>query len=112
MRVMLSRGGGYGREKLSALRGVKIDGHLVCSDDDAAAAARSLAIHEGILAGYSTGAQLHAATELLRSRERGEHDRLFSLRHRNEISLNRALPLNLLSEITPAEHRAEFERTS
>ena len=65
------QGGGYGREKLSALRGVRIDGHLVCSDEDAAAAARSLAIHEGILAGYSTGAQLHASTELLRGRERG-----------------------------------------
>ena len=65
------QGGGYRREKLSALRGVQIDGHLVYSDEDAAAAARLLAIRERVLAGYSTGAQLHAAVELLRGRERG-----------------------------------------
>jgi cysteine synthase A len=63
--------GGYEREKLAALEGVHIDGHLVCSDANAAVAVRSLAIYEGILAGYSTGAQMHAAAELLRGPERG-----------------------------------------
>jgi len=32
-----------------------------------------LAQQEGILAGYSTGAQLHAAIELLRGREKGNN---------------------------------------
>jgi cysteine synthase A len=65
------QGGGYGREQLSLLKDVKIDGHLICTDDEAAEAARELARQEGILAGYSTGAQLHAAAELLRGVERG-----------------------------------------
>jgi cysteine synthase len=65
------QGGGYGREKLSLLEGVSIQGHLVCSDADATAAARGLAMTEGILAGYSTGAQLHVAAQLLRTAERG-----------------------------------------
>jgi cysteine synthase A len=65
------QGGGYGREKLSLMHDVKIDGYLTCADDDAAAAARMLASQEGILAGYSTGAQLHASIELLRGKEKG-----------------------------------------
>jgi cysteine synthase A len=66
------QGGGYGREKLSLMEGVKIDGHMTCNDSDAAAGARMLALQEGILAGYSTGAQLHAAIELLRGKECGK----------------------------------------
>jgi cysteine synthase A len=66
------QGGGYGREKLSLMDGVRIDGHLTCNDADAAAGARMLALQEGILAGYSTGAQLHGAIELLRGKERGK----------------------------------------
>jgi cysteine synthase A len=66
------QGGGYGREKLSLMDGVQIDGHLTCNDTDAAAAARMLALQEGILAGYSTGAQLHSTIELLRGKERGK----------------------------------------
>jgi cysteine synthase len=65
------QGGGYGREKLSLLDGVDINGYLACTDEAAANAARLLACHEGVLAGYSTGAQLFAAAELLRSAERG-----------------------------------------
>ena len=65
------QGGGYGQEKLTLIQGVKIDGHLVCNDDQAAAMARLLAREEGLLAGYSAGAQLHAAVELLRGAERG-----------------------------------------
>ena len=33
------QGGGYGREKLSLMDGIKIDGHLTCNDADAAAGA-------------------------------------------------------------------------
>lgn len=65
------QGGGYGREKLTLLAGVKIDGYLTCNDTDAANSARLLAKTEGIFAGYSTGAQLHATVELLRGKERG-----------------------------------------
>jgi len=65
------QGGGYGKEHLSLLAGVKIDDYLRCTDEDAAAKARILAMEEGVLAGYSTGAQLHAALELLQKRERG-----------------------------------------
>ncbi len=64
------QGGGYGRGKLSLLDGVTIDGHLSCSDDDRCRRPL-LARTEGLLAGYSTGAQLHAAAELLRGPERG-----------------------------------------
>jgi cysteine synthase A len=67
------QGGGYGREKLSLMEGVKIDGHMTCDDTDAANCARMLATQEGILAGYSTGAHLHAAIELLRGKERGKN---------------------------------------
>jgi cysteine synthase len=66
------QGGGYGREKLSLMDGVKVDGLLTCTDSDAAGCARMLALQEGILAGYSTGAQLHSAIELLRGKERGK----------------------------------------
>lgn len=65
------QGGGYGRASLAQLDGVVITAHLNVSDDDAAAAARMLAREEGVLAGYSTGAQLHVAIDLLRGRERG-----------------------------------------
>jgi len=54
------------------MEGVKIDGLLTCSDADASACARMLAQQEGILAGYSTGAHLHSALELLNGKERGK----------------------------------------
>jgi cysteine synthase A len=66
------QGGGYGRDKISLLDGVKIDGYIPCTDDQASELARALAIEEGILAGYSTGAQLHAAIQLLRGPEKGK----------------------------------------
>ena len=64
------QGGGYGKAALSQLKGIPIHGYLKATDEQAAAAARMLALEEGILAGYSTGAQLHAATELLRGPEK------------------------------------------
>ena len=45
------QGGGYGRERLSLMEGVHVDGHLTCTDDEAAVNARLLALHEGVLAG-------------------------------------------------------------
>jgi cysteine synthase A len=52
--------------------GVAIDGYISCTDENATAAARMLAMEEGIMAGYSTGAQLHAAIELMRDRLAGK----------------------------------------
>jgi cysteine synthase A len=66
------QGGGYGKASLTQLAGVPITGYLKVSDDEAAAAARFLAREEGVLAGYSTGAQLHCAVDLLRGPERGK----------------------------------------
>ena len=42
---------------------------ITVSDEEAYAAGRALAAHEGILAGISSGAALHAATELAKRPE-------------------------------------------
>jgi cysteine synthase len=65
------QGGGYGMSKLSLMKDIAVTQFLSCSDDAATSATRMLALHEGVLAGYSTGAQLHAACELLRGPEKG-----------------------------------------
>jgi cysteine synthase len=48
-----------------------IDGYLEVAEEEAIRAARDLAKFEGIFAGFSAGANLAAAIELLRTRERG-----------------------------------------
>lgn len=65
------QGGGYGKASLTQMAGVNITGHMASTDDEAAQMARLLAAEEGLLAGYSTGAQLHAAAQLLRTTEKG-----------------------------------------
>lgn len=65
------QGGGYGKPSLAHVNPADVDGYLKCSDDEAVAAARLLACEEGIFGGYSTGAHVHAAIELLRGREMG-----------------------------------------
>jgi cysteine synthase A len=65
------QGGGYGRASLSQMAGLHIDGYLHVTDEQAATSARLLALEEGVLAGYSTGAQLHCAIDLLHGTERG-----------------------------------------
>lgn len=65
------QGGGYGRDRLTQLSDVQVDGFFSCSDADAIASARMLASDAGILAGYSSGAQLHVACALLNGIERG-----------------------------------------
>jgi cysteine synthase len=65
------QGGGYGKPTLSLMEGIRIDGHLACTDEQAQNGARLLALEEGVFAGYSTGAQVHAAIELLKGPERG-----------------------------------------
>jgi cysteine synthase A len=56
---------------LALLDGVKIDGFLTVSDVDAIEAARRLAREEGIFAGFSSGANIAAALQLLQGPEQG-----------------------------------------
>jgi cysteine synthase A len=65
------QGAGYSRADLALFdRGLVTD-FLEVSDADAIHAARFLSAEEGIFAGFSTGAHLAAAIELLKGRERG-----------------------------------------
>ncbi len=66
------QGGGYSIPQLKALRPEQIDGYLTVSDADAIRCARRLAREEGIFAGFSSGANLAAAMELLETRCRGK----------------------------------------
>jgi cysteine synthase A len=60
------QGGGYSIRDLAFLRREHIDGYLQVTDEEAIAAARLLARKEGIFAGFSSGANLAAALQLLR----------------------------------------------
>lgn len=61
------QGGGYSMEHLPLLRREHIDGHLKVCDDDAITMARRLAREEGIFAGFSSGANVVAALQLLKA---------------------------------------------
>jgi cysteine synthase A len=65
------QGGGYSMPELAQLYGAEPDGYLTVSSQDAIDSARRLAREEGIFAGYSTGANLSAALDLLRGQLRG-----------------------------------------
>lgn len=65
------QGAGYARANLPLFEPELVDGYLQVEDDHAIAATRLLAKTEGIFGGFSTGAHLHAAVELLRGPERG-----------------------------------------
>lgn len=67
------QGAGYARtdEDLPLFDRCLADGYLTVTDDQAIEAARLLARTEGLMGGYSTGAHLAAAIELLRTTERG-----------------------------------------
>jgi cysteine synthase A len=60
------QGGGYSMGNLAFLRREHIDGYIQITDEEAIAAARLLARKEGIFAGFSSGANLAAALQLLR----------------------------------------------
>ena len=66
------QGGGYALRDLPLLRPEHIDGYLKVSDEEAVAAARRLAKAEGIFAGFSSGANLAAALQLIRGSFRGK----------------------------------------
>jgi cysteine synthase A len=61
------QGGGYSMTDLPLLRPEHIDGYLKVSDSDAVRMARRLAREEGIFAGFSSGANVAAAFQLLES---------------------------------------------
>jgi cysteine synthase A len=65
------QGGGYARSALTHLRDVKLAGTVVVSGKAARDTARLLARTEGVFGGYSGGANVAAALDLLRGRERG-----------------------------------------
>jgi cysteine synthase A len=66
------QGGGYSMATLPLVDPALIDGYLAVSDVEATDGARRLARHEGIIAGFSAGACLVAAEQLLRGRHRGQ----------------------------------------
>ena len=65
------QGGGYAMPDLPLLRPEHIDGYLKVSDEEAILAARRLAREEGIFAGFSSGANIAAALNLLRTTHEG-----------------------------------------
>jgi cysteine synthase A len=64
------QGGGYAR-RLSFFDRALCDGFLKVDDEDAIAVARKLAQREGIFGGFSTGANVAAALQLLNGPHRG-----------------------------------------
>jgi cysteine synthase A len=65
------QGGGYSMTDLPLLRPEHIEGYLKVSDSDAIRMARRLAREEGIFAGFSSGANVAAAFQLLESGFKG-----------------------------------------
>lgn len=66
------QGGGYAMPELPLLRPEHIDGYLQVSDRETMECARRLARVEGIFAGFSSGANVAAAVQLLRGACQGE----------------------------------------
>lgn len=57
---------------LQFLRSAPVDGYIRVSGDDAREVARVLAQREGIFGGFSSGANVSAALQLLRTEMRGK----------------------------------------
>ena len=66
------QGGGYAMEALTLIDGDHIDGYLQVTDEEAMQYARRLAKEEGIFAGFSSGANVAAAIQLLRTTHQGK----------------------------------------
>jgi len=66
------QGGGYSMAELPLVRAEHIDGYLQVRDEEAMQTARALARTEGIFAGFSSGANVAAALQLLRGASRGK----------------------------------------
>ena len=66
------QGGGYSMTDLPLIDKSTIDGYLQVTDEDATQATRRLAKEEGIFAGFSSGANVAAAVQLLKSTCKGK----------------------------------------
>ncbi len=66
------QGGGYCMAKLPLLQPGQVDGYLKVTDSEAVDMARRLAREEGIFAGFSSGANVAAALDLLRTSFKGK----------------------------------------
>lgn len=66
------QGGGYSMSELTLINQDHIDGYLQVSDNEAMEVARRLAKEEGIFAGFSSGANVAAAMQLLRESHKGK----------------------------------------
>jgi len=66
------QGGGYAMPDLPLLDGELVDGFLKVTDQQAIAMARRLAKEEGIFAGFSSGANVAAALQLLKTEFNGK----------------------------------------
>ena len=66
------QGGGYSMEDLSLIDKDQIDGYLQVTDEEAMETARRLAREEGIFTGFSSGANVFAAMQLLKGTCRGK----------------------------------------
>ena len=66
------QGGGYVMPNLAMLNPDQIDGYLKVSDERAIETARRLAREEGIFAGFSSGANVCAAMQLLNTFYKGK----------------------------------------
>jgi cysteine synthase A len=65
------QGGGYSMPDLKFINQDHVDGYLQVSNDEALNAARKLAKDEGIFAGFSSGANVAAAVQLLNGKLKG-----------------------------------------
>lgn len=66
------QGGGYSMTELSLINKNQIDGYLQVTDEEAVEVARQLAMQEGIFAGFSSGANVAAAMQLLHTTCQGK----------------------------------------
>ncbi|PYI03532.1 tryptophan synthase beta subunit-like PLP-dependent enzyme, partial [Aspergillus sclerotiicarbonarius CBS 121057] len=66
------QGGGYVMSDLAYLKDVPVDGYIQVTGDQARQGARLLASKEGIFGGFSSGANVSAAIELLKGEMKGK----------------------------------------
>lgn len=66
------QGGGYSMPELKFVKREVVDGFLSVTDEECVHAARRMAIEEGIFAGFSSGANLAAALQLLQGPCKGQ----------------------------------------